>query len=63
MLFGIPPSTTVDSLRSALLPYGYSIVEVRVPLSHSGETRGFAFVDYASVDDAVAVRDFKSERW
>ncbi|XP_063223393.1 squamous cell carcinoma antigen recognized by T-cells 3-like isoform X2 [Bacillus rossius redtenbacheri] len=53
---GLGMSTTKNSLRKFFEPYG-SLQEVRLVMTREGKSRGFAYVEFASVDDACKARE------
>lgn len=63
---GLPPWATRDIVRQAFAAHG-AIVECTVLLNSSGQCKGAAFVQYASIDDAQRVIDnarlVKIENW
>ena len=50
---GLAPSTSEHTLRAAFIPFGL-IETVSMPLNYeTGQTKGFAFVQYADADDCA----------
>jgi peptidyl-prolyl isomerase E (cyclophilin E) len=47
---GLLPSTTEELLNNAFIPFG-DIVKIQIPLTDSGQVRGFAFVEYENKED------------
>jgi peptidyl-prolyl isomerase E (cyclophilin E) len=54
---GLSESVSVAQLTAAFIPFG-DLVDVQLPLDNKTKThRGFAFVEYAERDDALAALD------
>ena len=62
MVRNMPFSTTEDYLWETFGKYG-TVERIKVPLGEDGRPRGFAFIDYASPENASAALELDGAEW